>query len=357
VDATGSTAAPPMGDWRLGAAAPGEPAPEVAAWTGNAVLLWGGWEHVPGRSVVTMAPGDPQPFQPVASGLVYDPATDAWSRIADAPVGALVQPLGVWTGTELVVWGGLPAPAAPGSTVWGAAYDPSTETWRTLEGRPDVAFGAAVWTGHELVVVGTMVGGDHTVAAAAWDPSTGAWRSLPAPPSHIVLTRSSRLVWTGTELLAFPDFGDAARLDPTEGAWRPIPASPLGERVGSLFVWTGREVLQLGGGTPVGGDSAVEQPGSAAYDPATDRWRSIDDVPGRDIGLPVLTGRGLVLVSQTGGSSLRFDDADGRWATFPSPALSPRLTVSTGSSALVFGPPEPFGNDSAFAPFRAAILD
>ena len=75
-----------------------------------------------------------------------------------APPTATHDMNGVWTGQELIVWGG-------GYWSWhsttihvsyGAAYDPHTQTWTALPAsgllprRPD----ALIWTGHELLIWG-----------------------------------------------------------------------------------------------------------------------------------------------------------------------------------------------------------
>src|SRR6185369_2492461 len=84
-----------------------------AVWTGTEMIVWGGG---------SMGPG-------LRTGGRYNPATDTWAAIATAPpVGGTSGPgLGatvVWTGTEMIVWGGC-----CGSTNPGARYDPTNDTW------------------------------------------------------------------------------------------------------------------------------------------------------------------------------------------------------------------------------------
>ena len=77
----------------------------------------------------------------------------------------------VWTGTELLVWGG-PGPAA-------AAYDPATDRWRRIGPGPlgtRNQFGHT-WTGTELVVYGGA-----TRSATRTSPTTRA-RSTTGPPT------------------------------------------------------------------------------------------------------------------------------------------------------------------------------
>lgn len=96
-------------------------------------------------------------------------------------------------------------------------------------------------------------------------------------------------------------------LRPNPGGWAVIGKSPLDERHGSVGVWTGSEVLVVGGSTdhpcPPHADCALESPSTfradgAAYDPAAGSWRSIAPAP-RAIfgGLAAWTGHEMVVVS------------------------------------------------------------
>ena len=106
----------------------------VSAWTGTELLVWSG---IPSTSDAcgTDEGGGPLCGEPaVFDGAAYNPATDTWRTIAEGPVpagGAPTQviPEGVWTGSELVVWGGWASPIA-------AAYDPVTDRWRDLPPGP-----------------------------------------------------------------------------------------------------------------------------------------------------------------------------------------------------------------------------
>src|SRR5206468_1310617 len=59
----------------------------------------------------------------------------------------------VWTGSEMIVWGGW----IGGVTATGGRYNPSTDTWAftsMLNTPPAREFGTAVWTGTEMIVWG-----------------------------------------------------------------------------------------------------------------------------------------------------------------------------------------------------------
>src|SRR5262245_1808053 len=61
----------------------------------------------------------------------------------------------VWTGSEMLVWGGSDRVGSYLNT--GGRYDPATDTWAALstEGAPSArAYHTAVWTGTEMIVWG-----------------------------------------------------------------------------------------------------------------------------------------------------------------------------------------------------------
>ena len=90
----------------------------------------------------------------------------------------------MWTGTEMLVWGGSDCiGCSSGAVGVGAAYDPATDRWRKLTASPLRATEspAAVWTGTEMIVLGGSAPG--VPAAAAYEPSADTWTSLPVPPA------------------------------------------------------------------------------------------------------------------------------------------------------------------------------
>jgi N-acetylneuraminic acid mutarotase len=111
----------------------------------------------------------------VADGAAFDPGTGKWRRIQDPVLAGRRSASVVWTGSEMVVWGGVDDQAAK-SFDDGAAYDPTSDTWRPL---PEAQLAgrcshAAAWTGRELLIWGGEKCGDvgHYFAdGAAYRPS------------------------------------------------------------------------------------------------------------------------------------------------------------------------------------------
>ena len=162
------------GSWTPIAPAPDAARPSARVWTGKEVLFWGGAD--PGEQT---------------NGVAYDPATDSWRTLPPAPIAPdRSDPAYAWTGGELIVWGGALHSSIEvqrfGAASGGAAFEPQTNRWRTIPDAPiaprsDAAFG---WTGKEFVVWGGVAGTKSDGLrkfndGAAYDPSSNQWRRLP----------------------------------------------------------------------------------------------------------------------------------------------------------------------------------
>src|SRR5262249_11559244 len=106
---------------------------QVAVWTGSEMIVWGG-------------------CCPLDTGGRYNPGTDSWiaTSLTNAP-SARYEHTAVWTGNEMIVWGGI-----DGSNT-GGRYDPSTDNWTatSIVDAPSArAIHTAVWTGSEMIVWG-----------------------------------------------------------------------------------------------------------------------------------------------------------------------------------------------------------
>ena len=255
--ATGWTSLPAPPEVRLHAA---------TQWTGQTLLVWGG--TVPADTAV-----------PENDGMVFAPRTSTWSEMAPSPLSARTYPGSAWTGTALLVWGGLAGDSlSSGQLGDGAAYHPSERAWRPL---PPAPIGPraplSVWTGEELIVWGTAVRrGDTPRDGAAYRPATDTWRRIADAPIDV---SDAVAVWTGREMIVFgaalspannaPGTPTAigAAYDPATDTWRSIPPSQLSPQA-STAAWNGRELIAWDYETAAG-----------AYDPDRDTWRSLPRVP------------------------------------------------------------------------------
>lgn len=87
---------PSTNRWRRLAAMDSGRARSAVVWTGRKLLLWGG------------ETGSPGAFVTPPHGLAYDPSADRWSPLPQAPLRGRLHPLAAWTGRAMIVWGGDP---------------------------------------------------------------------------------------------------------------------------------------------------------------------------------------------------------------------------------------------------------
>jgi N-acetylneuraminic acid mutarotase len=175
--------------------APSPRGQHTAVWTGSEMIVWGGRDNTIG---------------PLASGAAYDPTMDRWRIISTvgAPTGRFLHSA-VWTGIEMIIWGGSDILGPIGT---GGAYNPTTDTWRTVTtvGAPlRRTTHSAVWSGTHMLVwggEGVFTGPppnsvDFVHAdGRAYDPATNNWSSIDASGPA---ARSHTAVWTGTAMIVW----------------------------------------------------------------------------------------------------------------------------------------------------------
>lgn len=225
----------------------------TAVWTGTQMLIWGG-----------SGPGVAEDAQ----GAAYVPATDSWQLLPEASfLGDRVEHTAIWTGKEMIVWGGLDTTSARlGVPVGTGAYNPTTRTWRALStvGAPSPRYGqSAVWTGSEMLVWGGRA--EHAVFGdgAAYDPGTDTWAPIssvgaPSPRAFHTATwvGARMLVWGGeTDPRDSPvvpptrsTLNDGAAYDPVANTWTRLPdiGAPTA-RARHTAIWTGSQLLIFAG--------------------------------------------------------------------------------------------------------------
>jgi hypothetical protein len=116
---------------------------------------------------------------------------------------------------------------------------------------------------------------------AAYDPVMNQWHLFPTAP--LAGRERHVAVWTGSEMIIWGGVNstgvlhDGAALNPSTGKWRQIPDAPFTFRE-PLAVWTGVEMIVVG--TEFTPNAITRQRvRAAAYDPVTNRWRELPDLP------------------------------------------------------------------------------
>jgi hypothetical protein len=90
-------------------------------WTGKEMIIWGG----------SRLRGDSLRSYFVRTGGAYDPKTDSWRKVPTAPVPGGSGYSSIWTGDEMILWGD-PRRGRRSAGNIGAAYDPATIEWRGI---------------------------------------------------------------------------------------------------------------------------------------------------------------------------------------------------------------------------------
>jgi hypothetical protein len=248
--------------------------------------------------------------------------------LAAALVVAVALPVAVFgtRANQAQPAGPAPVPSATGypATGHGTVAALSTGHWSALPGAPIVprSGAATVWTGRELILWGgTSDDGIPHRDGAAYDPATNRWEVLPQAPMPPL--RGLASVWTGTAMFILGGAGgtaDCALYDPQTHQWHRIQSGPLPWRGNAQAVWTGHEVVVLTGGSL---DGTRSYPYVAGYDPATNRWHRMPSLPVRPgyqlFTVSALAANGSVYVLATSshtepwGSGSRIQFASDLW--------------------------------------------
>jgi N-acetylneuraminic acid mutarotase len=221
----------------------------LSVWTGSKLIVWGGQSDLTADTFV--------------DGGVYNRATDTWSMMnsVNAP-STRRYASAVWSGREMIVWGGVNFPASTASIATGARYNPATNTWAPMSsvGAPSARGGhTAVWTGSKMIVWG---GGDMWASGqsaynndgAAYDPETDTW--TPLSPQNAPAARSFHgAVWTGTRMVVWGGYNyqdglkSGSSYDPDQDKWESL--TDQGDnpdyRFQPTLLWTGQSMYVLGG--------------------------------------------------------------------------------------------------------------
>lgn len=276
------------------------------------------------------------------------PVGGDWREMAPSPLSPRHASLGVWTGEELVVVGGrvgfICPPTADCATdgepsAEAAAYDPVTDTWRTLPDAPaPVAalghFGGdgdvITWTGEEVVV-------GHRNKLFALDPDSEAWET------RQIVTETSDLPPSSgaAPVIVHASYDSGLRddlvdwvLDPVTGSRVWLPKDPFGESYDRSIAWDGERFWLL--------SMSVDRH-FAAHEPTPSRlavldgddWRVVDDETPAVVAGQTLRwdGERLVIAPQGDDDGHWFDPETESWGTLSaagSDALCPLPEAGAG---------------------------
>ena len=319
----------------------------TAVWTGTRMIVWGGIHDAP------------YAHDYLKTGGRYDPITNSWSATSttNAPVARVSHSV-VWAGSEMILWGGQIDPNFPGNYTTGGRYHPATNSWTptsTLNAPSPRASHTAVWTGTEMIVWGGN--GDHFFTnglstGGRYNPTTNTWTNINgnAPTSRQFHTA----VWTGNEMIVWGGEDDnhvnPSGVTNTGGCYYPstdnwtttsLINAPLA-RGGHSAVWTGTRMLVWGGGYLNTGGK---------YNPVTNSWSATSTInaPSElDSQTAVWTGIEMIiwgahsdLIGNLSNVGRRYNPTSNTWAgisTVHAPtARANHTAIWTGNCMIIWG--------------------
>jgi len=292
---------------------------------------------------------------------IVDTCTDdTWTATTttNAPAGR-VEHTAVWTGSEMIVWGGY-SPILSNS---GGRYNPSTDSWTPTSMTNSPAprgEHTAVWTGREMIVWGghganlpLLTGGRYNPSADTWT-ATSTTNAASARVEHTAIWTGSEMIVWGGDAFAFNDFNTGGRYNPSNDSWTATSTtSAPSRRAGHTAVWTGSEMIVWGGSSTATNSEDFLNTGGR-YNPSTNSWSAtaITNTPlARDFHTAVWTGSEMIVwggffltqhgsrqMTNTGG---KYNPGTDSWiATIRFNAPKPRVShmaVWTGSEMIVWG--------------------
>jgi len=233
-----------------------------AVWTGTELLIWGG------DSASTI----------LQTGWKYNPAYDTWTPMStnNAP-GARWNHSAVWTGSEMIIWGGV-----SNATYYadGKRYNPVTDTWANISNLNAPAarnYHSAVWSGTEMIVWGGVSNSTYYANGSRYNPILDTWTDVSSVNAPLARAYHAG-VWDGSEMIiwgggnATTNWPYGARYSPALNTWTTISNSyflntPYGYS-GSQAIWAGGRMILCGGYNSATGYNQ----NLSSYNPSNDVW-------------------------------------------------------------------------------------
>ncbi|MBN1562053.1 T9SS type A sorting domain-containing protein [candidate division KSB1 bacterium] len=212
----------------------------------------------------------------------YDPQNQIWTDKAPIATGRVVSG-GCALDGKIYVMGGQIDISAP-SLATMEMYDPHTDTWTftTDMNTARRCFGACTIDG-KIYVAGGIGLTDLTNTVESYDPVTESWTNVTTMPftrwGHAVCSVNDKLYLLGgiRDAIAGTVTNSLQEYDPQTDAWTEKAPMPTARTVFSVCV-VDDKIHVLGGSTdgfPHAALSAVHE----VYNPATDKWQTLEPMP------------------------------------------------------------------------------
>ncbi len=236
----------------------------------------------------------PGGFGGLTSFEAYDPANDSWTQLAPLPEPAHHMMVTGYNGKVYVFGGGPDLSWRATASV--LVYDPATAAWKKAELMPERRMsGEAVLLGNFIYLVGGTGG---TTALLRYDPAEDAWAVLPGPSQpreHVAAVAFNDELWViggrwgGTGALATVEI-----FSPASGSWRDGPE--MNEARSGFGAAAVGDRIVVAGGEILGARPWTALAGAEVYDPDTDAWTLLPELPAGIHGMPIVGFEGTAFV-------------------------------------------------------------
>lgn len=251
-----------------------------AFWTGSKMIVWGGI----GTSTFNNTC--------LNTGGIYDRANNSWVSISttNAPT-ARCSYSAVWTGTDMIVWGGTVAVGGASVTDIDKVYvyNLTSGLWteKITTGYPSLRKYQQTFTaGDKLVVWGGVDSvGNAIHDGSIYDLSLGSWTAMASNMSIPEKGLSVSTNIAGSEVLYWNGLSNNIyTLNTTNATWttQATTGTPPAGLYGSETIWTGltgdnssENRMLVWGGRTVEGDNTTEVNTGSIYDFTAHTWSSI----------------------------------------------------------------------------------
>ncbi len=238
-------------------------------WTGSNLIVWGGQNY-------------PTIFR---SGAKFD-TINIWTTIdsLSAP-DARRYHTAVWTGSKMIVWGGCDSQNdPPGFFNSGGLYDPVSDSWSptSMTNVPSARFAhTATWIGNKMIIWGGY-NGEFLNTGGIYDPASNTWEevSLTNAPCE---REHHTAIWTGSKLIIWggnrgygESFCSGALYDPLTNTWIAMDSvNAPSPRFFHTAVWTGNKMIVWGGAFT---SAEIPLRSGGIYDPVSNSWAPLDSI-------------------------------------------------------------------------------
>ena len=240
--------------------APAARSSHTAVWTGSEMIVWGG--SALGSTYFN-------------TGGRYNPSTDSWTATTttNAPV-ARNSHTAVWTGSEMIIWGGYNG--SPLNS--GGRYNPTADSWTATSttNAPSARYGhTAVWTGSEMIVWGGAVSpGTYSNTGGTYNPAMDSWAATTT--TNAPTARGGHTsVWTGNEMIVWGGaagsnrFNTGGKYNPGADSWTATSTTNApSPRFLHTAVWTNGQMIVWAGNE----FAAIDLNTGGRYTPDADSW-------------------------------------------------------------------------------------